>query len=105
MNEAKLPPTIITSMRLDIQNVPAEYDVEIHGVMRRQQAAKRVAYNRFADGWEENKIYKHLCAMFPKLTAWDVNAAIKTADAVRSSQYEGLLRQELYPGDYPQVIS
>ena len=96
MTDANGKQTIISSIRLDIQDVPAEYDEEIHAVMRRQQAAKRVAYNRWADGWEENQIYRKLCGMFPKLTSWDVNAAIKTAESVRKSQYECLLAQVAY---------
>ena len=86
MTNSALPQTIISSIRLDIQNIPAEFDDEIHAVMRRQQSAKRVAYNRFQEGGEEAKIYRNLCDIFPKLTAWDVNAAIETAKAVRKSQ-------------------
>ena len=78
--------SIVSSIRLDIQNVPVEVDDEIHAVMRRQQAAKRVAYNRILDGQSEKETYNQLCMMFPKLTGWDVNAAYKLAKANIDSQ-------------------
>ena len=88
--------TIVSSIRLDIQNISEEFDMEIHDVMRRQQSAMRMAYNRFADKLKEDEVYTKLCALFPKLTAWDVNAAIVTAKAVRASQTELLPGQIAY---------
>jgi hypothetical protein len=47
------PNQITTTIRLEIPNVTVEVDEQIHTIMRRQQAAKRIAYNRLADGWTE----------------------------------------------------
>jgi hypothetical protein len=47
------PNQITTTIRLEIPNVTVEVDEQIHAIMRRQQAAKRIAYNRLADGWTE----------------------------------------------------
>jgi IS605 OrfB family transposase len=86
MSDEKTLQAIVSSIRLDIQNVPAEVDEEIHAIMRRQQAAKRVAYNRLLEGQSEKDTYNQLCTMFPKLSGWDVNAAYKLAKATIDSQ-------------------
>ncbi len=87
---------ITTTIRLEIHNVTVEVDEQIHAIMYRQQAAKRIAYNRWADRWTEKEIYHHLMDKFPLLTGWDVNAAIKTAKGIRETQSESLKRQVRY---------
>jgi IS605 OrfB family transposase len=90
------PNQITTTIRLEIPNVTVEVDEQIHAIMRRQQAAKRIAYNRLADGWTEKEIYHHLMDKFSMLTGWDVNAAIKAAKGIREAQSESLKRQGRY---------
>jgi hypothetical protein len=85
--------SIITSIRLNIDTLGVEDDVAIHTLMRQQQSAMRVAYNRLADGWSEKDIYHQIKRLFPSLTGWEVNAALALARQTRVSQAE-VLRQQ-----------
>jgi hypothetical protein len=88
--------SIITSICLNIDPLSVEDDVAVHALIRQQQSAMRVAYNRLADGWSEKDIYHQLKRLFPSLTGWEVNAALALARQTRASQAQILRQQASY---------
>ena len=87
--------SITTSIRIDLGTISPENDELIHTrLMRPQQSAMRIAYNRIQDGWKERDIWQLLRNQYPLLTGRNINDAITLAKGVLASQTE-LLPTEL----------
>lgn len=85
---------IRTAIRLKLLNVTTEDDQLIHQrLMRRQNAAMRVAYSQLQEGIETKKLWDDLRHKFPLLTGRNLNDAILRAKMVLASQQERLPQQ------------
>ena len=81
--------SIITSIRVEIGNVTVEDDLMIHErLIKPQQAAIRVAYNRLLEGWDDKRIWALLREQFKLMTGRNLNDAIMIAKAIMDSQHE-----------------
>jgi IS605 OrfB family transposase len=86
--------SIITSIRIDLGIISPEHDELIHTrLMRSQQSAMRIAYNRLQNGWKERVIWQLLRTQFPLLTGRNINDAIMTAKGILASQAERLPKE------------
>jgi hypothetical protein len=96
--------SIANTYRITNLEVGGKDDAAIHKLMKRYQSAKRVGYNRLMEKGKEGekaneielRIYEELRVKFPKLTGWDVNAAMVQAEGIIDSQRELLPGQVTY---------
>lgn len=79
--------TIPTAIRINLTGVTAEADFLLQQrLMRPQQAAMRIAYNRSVEGLNDKDIWNNLRGLFPYLTGRNINDAITLAQATIESQ-------------------
>jgi hypothetical protein len=79
--------TISTAIRINLSGVTEEADVLLQQrLMRPQQAARRVAYNRLVEGVEVKDVWNGLRKLFPYLTGRNLNDAIILAQGIIESQ-------------------
>ena len=96
--------SIANTYRITNLEVGGKDDAAIHKLMKRYQSAKRVGSNRLMEKGKEGekanereqRIYEELRVKFPKLTGWDVNAAMVQAEGIIDSQRELLPGQVTY---------
>lgn len=81
--------TITTSIRVELCDVSVDEDRLIHTrLIRPQQAAKRTAYNRLREGWNDKQIWDLLRQQFELMTGRNLNDAILLAKGILASQKE-----------------